>query len=98
MGRQYWTLGKDLWDFCNSQCDKWELLSPLGGFACNNSIHNSKKVTPFWAKYNNHPTMQFQLLNELHNIWLEILVNLMTADVSEVQSHQLDKLLKSNVQ
>ena len=46
--------------FCNYKQDNWVELLPLAEFAFNNSIHHSALMTPFWANYNYHPTMQFK--------------------------------------
>jgi len=46
--------------FCNYDKDSWVQLLPLAEFAYNNSIHHSTRMTPFWANYNYHPTMQFK--------------------------------------
>jgi hypothetical protein len=44
--------------FCNSEQDNWVELLPLGEFTYNNCIHHSMLMTPFWANYNYHLTMQ----------------------------------------
>ena len=46
----------------NYQQDDWIDLLPLAKFACNNTLHSSTKLTPFFSKYGNHPqTDPFQL-------------------------------------
>jgi hypothetical protein len=43
--------------FCNYQQDNWVELLPLAEFAYYNYMHHSTLMTPFWVKYNYHPTM-----------------------------------------
>jgi hypothetical protein len=50
--------------FCNYEQDNWVELLPLMEFAYNNSIHKSTLMTPFWANYIYHPTMQFKPPND----------------------------------
>ena len=45
---------------CNYEQDNWVKLLPLAEFAYNNYTHHSTLMTPFWANYNYHPTMQFK--------------------------------------
>jgi len=58
--RQNQTMEQYLRAFCNHEQDNWVQLLPLAEFAHNNSIHPSTLMTPFWANYNFHPTMQFK--------------------------------------
>lgn len=46
--------------FCNNEQDNWVKLLPLAEFAYHNSIPHSTLMTPLWANYNYHPTMQFK--------------------------------------
>jgi hypothetical protein len=46
--------------FFNYEQDNWVELLPLVEFAYYNSFHHSTLMTPFWANYNYHPTMQFK--------------------------------------
>jgi len=45
---------------CNYVEDSWVELLPLPEFAYNIHIHHSTLMTPFWANYNYHPTIQFR--------------------------------------
>ena len=56
--RQNQTMERYLRAFCNYEAGNWVKLLPLAEFASNNSMHHSTLMTPFWANYNHHPTMQ----------------------------------------
>jgi len=58
--RQSETMEQYLRAFCNYGQDNWVQLLPLAEFAYNNSILHSALMTPFWANYKYHPTMQFK--------------------------------------
>jgi len=45
--------------FYNNEQGNWVELLPRAEFTYNISIHHSTLMTPFWANYNYHPTMQF---------------------------------------
>jgi len=49
-----------LWALCNYEQDNWVDLLPLVEFPYSNSIHQLTRMTPFWANYNYHSTMQFK--------------------------------------
>jgi len=46
--------------FCNNKQDNWVKLLPLADFTHSNSIHHCVLMTPFWANYHYHPTINFQ--------------------------------------
>jgi hypothetical protein len=58
--RQNQTMEQYLRAFCNYEQDNWVQLLPLAEFAYNNSIHHYTLMTPIWANYSYHPTMQFK--------------------------------------
>jgi hypothetical protein len=55
--RQNQTLEQYLRSFANEQQDNWVRLLDTAQFAYNNSIHDSTKLTPFYAVYGKHPLL-----------------------------------------
>jgi hypothetical protein len=45
---------------CNYQHDNWVDMLLVAEFVYTNSIHNPFLMTPIWANYKYHPTMQFK--------------------------------------
>jgi len=58
--RQNQTMDQDLHSFSNKERDNCVELLPLAEFTYNNSVHDSRQMTPFWANYHYHPPMQFK--------------------------------------
>jgi len=58
--RQNQTMEQYLRAFCNYEQVNWVELLPPAELAYNNSFHHSTRMTPFWANYHYHPTMQFK--------------------------------------
>ena len=46
--------------YANYEQDNWVELLPLAQFAYNNAVHASTRVSPFYANYGYHPTLQFK--------------------------------------
>jgi len=78
--------------FCNYEQDNWVELLPLAEFAYNNSIHHSTCMTPFWANYHYHPSMQFKPPKVTSNLRTEIRADAMAAGLEETH-----RLLKENL-
>jgi hypothetical protein len=55
--RQNQTMEQYLRMFTTDAQDNWALLLPTAQFAYNNSIHESTKLTPFYAVYGKHPLL-----------------------------------------
>jgi len=62
--RENQTTEQHLQAFGNYEQDNWVESSLLAQFAFNYSIHNSTLMTPFWANYDYHPTVQFKPLKD----------------------------------
>jgi hypothetical protein len=90
--RQNQTMEQYLRAFCNYEQDNWVELLPLAEFAYNNSIHHSTCMTPFWANYNYHPSMQFKPPKVPSNLRTEIRADAMAAGLEETH-----RLLKENL-
>jgi hypothetical protein len=58
--RETQPMAQNIRAICNYEQDNWVELLPLAEFDNNYSIHHSRLMTPFWANYKNHPTMQFK--------------------------------------
>jgi RNase H-like domain found in reverse transcriptase/Reverse transcriptase (RNA-dependent DNA polymerase)/Integrase zinc binding domain/Chromo (CHRromatin Organisation MOdifier) domain/Integrase core domain len=58
--RQNQTMEQYLRAYVNYEQDNWAMLLPLAEFAYNNTIHQSTRMTPFFANYGFHPQMQFK--------------------------------------
>jgi len=58
--RQYQTMEQYLEAFSNDEQDYLVEMFLRGDFAYNNCIHLSTLMTPVWAHYYYHPTMQFK--------------------------------------
>jgi hypothetical protein len=90
--RQNQTMEQYLRGFCNYEQDNWVELLPLAEFAYNTSIHHSTCMTPFWANYHYHPSMQFKPPKVTSNLRTEIRADAMAAGL--VETH---RLLKENL-
>ncbi|RYN78876.1 hypothetical protein AA0119_g13535, partial [Alternaria tenuissima] len=55
--RQNQTMEQYLRIFTTDAQDNWTLLLPTAQFAYNNSIHESTRLTPFYAVYGKHPLL-----------------------------------------
>jgi hypothetical protein len=84
--------------FCNYEQDNWVEILPLAEFAFNNSIHHSRRMTPFWGNYHYNPMMQFKPPKQhifrcqiQANTWVEGLEKthrLLRENLEEAQSRQ----------
>jgi hypothetical protein len=68
---------------CNYEQDHQVELLPLAEFAYNNSVHASMWITPFWANYNYHWTMQFKTPLKQAYLKLEVQADSMAAGLVE---------------
>jgi hypothetical protein len=87
------TMEQYLQAFCNYEQDNWVELLPLAELACNNAIHASTRMTPFWAKYHYHPVMQFKAPKQPTSLKSEIQADTFAAGLEEI--HQT---LRRNLQ
>jgi len=69
--------------FCNYEQDNWVELLPLGEFAYNNSVHASRRMTPFWANDHFHPGMQFKRQKAPTIAWSVVKADVMLAGLEE---------------
>jgi len=93
--RQNQTMEQYLRAFCNYEQDNWVELLPLDQFAYNNSIHHSTCMTPFWANYHYHPSMQFKPAKVTSNLRTEIRADAMSAGQEETHRLLKDNLLEA---
>jgi len=90
--RQNQTMEQYLRAFCNYEQDNWVELFPLAKFAYNNSLHHPTCMTPFWANYHYHPSIQFKPPKVTSNLRTEIRADAMAAGLEETH-----RLLKENL-
>jgi truncated hemoglobin YjbI len=93
--RQNQTMEQYLRAFCNYEQDNWVELLPLAEFAYNNSVHHSTRMTPFWANYNYHPTLQFKAPKAPSNMRSEIQAAAMTAALAETHQKLRENLMEA---
>ena len=54
------TIEQYLRAFCNYEQDNWVEFFRLAKLGCNNAIHASMRMSPFWGNYHYHPVMHFK--------------------------------------
>jgi hypothetical protein len=72
--------------FCNYEQDNWVELLPLAGFAHNDVIHASTRMTPFCAHYHYNPVMQLEAPKQPSSLNSEIQVDTFVVGLEE--THQ----------
>lgn len=63
--RQNQTLEHYLRVYATERQDNWASLLPLAQYAYNNSIHSTTGISPFFALYGYHPTINFEIEDDL---------------------------------
>jgi len=90
--RQNRTMEQSLRAFCRYEQDNWVELLPPAGFAFKNSIHHSTCMTPCWANYHYHPSMQCKPPKVTSNMRTDVRADAMAAALEETH-----RLLKQNL-
>jgi len=80
------------------QAGFWVELLPWAEFAYNNSIHNSKRMMPFWANNHCHWPMLFKPPNAPSNMRSEILADAIVSRMEVPHRHLWEILLEAQVQ
>jgi len=86
------TMEQYLWASCNYEEEDWDELLPLAEFPCNNAIHTSTRMTPFWANYKYDPVMQLKAQKQPSSLKSDFQTDTLAAGLGETH-HTLCKTL-----